>query len=479
MERGESRPSKSLIEDEAELSDWVSDLRTNSIRGQVTSEDEPDSDMGRRSRSKSGRARETDSGGNKGGGAGGFSMKRRRESNSNEFSEPTRRRTESRFGSPTTNRGTVGLPKERRGRRERDLGVKRDGKGLRGKRGFIDDDAVDSGEDERKGLMQNLGGLITEEESDGDDDGGNDNGFFEKKALSSIGLENDFEVKDRPSLSANSDSFMSETRFDQCSISPLSLKGINHAGYEKMTVVQAATLPIILKGKDVLAKAKTGTGKTVAFLLPSIEVVVKSPPHDRDKKRPPILVLVVCPTRELATQAATEAKALLKYHAAIGVQVVIGGVRIALEQKSMQANLCQILVATPGRLKDHIENTAGFATRLMGVKVLVLDEADRLLDMGFRKDIDKIIAAIPKQRQTLMFSATVPEEVRQICHSALKRDHEFINTVQEGAEDTHSKVRQMHLVAPLDKQFPFLYAILKDHMADDPDYKVIVFLYYC
>lgn len=475
MERGESRPSKSLIEDEAELSDWVSDLRTNSIRGQVTSEDEPDSDMGRRSRSKSGRARETDSGGNKGGGAGGFSMKRRRESNSNEFSEPTRRRTESRFGSPTTNRGTVGLPKERRGRRERDLGVKRDGKGLRGKRGFIDDDAVDSGEDERKGLMQNLGGLITEEESDGDDDGGNDNGFFEKKALSSIGLENDLEVKDRPSLSANSDSFMSETRFDQCSISPLSLKGINHAGYEKMTVVQAATLPIILKGKDVLAKAKTGTGKTVAFLLPSIEVVVKSPPLDRDQKRPPILVLVVCPTRELATQAATEAKALLKYHAAIGVQVVIGGVRIALEQKSMQANLCQILVATPGRLKDHIENTAGFATRLMGVKVLVLDEADRLLDMGFRKDIEKIIAAIPKQRQTLLFSATVPEEVRQICNSALKRDHEFINTVQEGAEDTHSKVRQMHLVAPLDKQFPFLYAILKDHMADDPDYKVIVF----
>uniref|UniRef100_A0A6M2EQW8 ATP-dependent RNA helicase n=1 Tax=Populus davidiana TaxID=266767 RepID=A0A6M2EQW8_9ROSI len=475
VERGESRPSKSLIEDEAELSDWVSDLRTNSIRGQVTSEDEPDSDMGRRSRSKSGRARETDSGGNKGGGAGGFSMKRRRVSNSNEFSEPTRRRTESRFGSPTTNRGTVGLPKERRGRRERDLGVKRDGKGLRGKRGFIDDDVVDNGEDERKGLMQNLGGLITEEESDGDDDGGNDNGFFEKKALSSIGLENDLEVKDRPSLSANSDSFMSETRFDQCSISPLSLKGINHAGYEKMTVVQAATLPIILKGKDVLAKAKTGTGKTVAFLLPSIEVVVKSPPLDRDQKRPPILVLVVCPTRELATQAATEAKALLKYHAAIGVQVVIGGVRIALEQKSMQANLCQILVATPGRLKDHIENTAGFATRLMGVKVLVLDEADRLLDMGFRKDIEKIISAIPKQRQTLMFSATVPEEVRQICHVALKRDHEFINTVEEGTEDTHSKVRQMHVIAPLDKQFPLLYVILKDHIANDPDYKAIVF----
>ncbi|CAK7348733.1 unnamed protein product [Dovyalis caffra] len=473
-ERGEVRASKSLIEDEAELSDWVSDLRTNSFGARVTNEGESDSDMGRRYKSKRVPVRDGDIGSNRSGGREGFSVKRRREGDSDEFAEPPRRRTESRSGPPRKSHGTVGLPNEKRGRRERDSGFKRDYKGVRGKRGSIEDEEVGGGEDDRKGLMRNLGGLSTEEESD-DDDGDNDNGVFEKNALSSIGLEKEFDVKDRPSFSANSDSFMSETRFDQCSLSPLSLKGIKDAGYEKMTVVQAATLPVILKGKDVLAKAKTGTGKTVAFLLPSIEVVVKSPPLDRDQKRPPILILVICPTRELATQAATEAKTLLKYHPSIGVQVVIGGVRIALEQKRMQANPCQILVATPGRLKDHIENTAGFATKLMGVKALVLDEADRLLDMGFRKDIEKIIAAIPKQRQTLLFSATVPEEVRQICHVALKRDHEFINTVEEGTEDTHSKVRQMLLAAPLDKQFPLLYVTLKDHIADDPDYKVIVF----
>ncbi|KAK4847602.1 hypothetical protein QYF36_003749 [Acer negundo] len=193
-------------------------------------------------------------------------------------------------------------------------------------------------------------------------------------------------------------------KFDECAKSPLSLKGIKGAVYERMTKVI----------KDVLAKAKTGTGKTVAFLLPSIEVVIKSPPVGRDQKRPSIFVLVMCPTRELANQAATytEANTLLKYHPSIGVQVVIGGTRLTLEQKRMQTNPCQILVATPGRLKDHIiENTAGFATRLMGVKVLVLDEADHLLDMRFRKDIEKIIAAVPKQRQTLLFSATVSEEV--------------------------------------------------------------------
>ncbi|XP_074563769.1 DEAD-box ATP-dependent RNA helicase 31-like isoform X2 [Curcuma longa] len=239
---------------------------------------------------------------------------------------------------------------------------------------------------------------------------------------------------------SSSDSYLSETRFDECSISPLTLKGVKAAGYEKMTLVQAATLPVILQGKDVLAKAKTGTGKTVAFLLPAIEVISKLPPVDRDQRRPPINVLVICPTRELADQAAAEADKLIKFHPSICVQVVMGGTRLTLEQKRMQTNPCQILVATPGRLRDHIENTPGFATQLMGVKVLILDEADRLLDMGFRKDIEKIVAAVPKQRQTLLFSATVPDEVRQICYIAMRRDLEFINTVEEGTEETHSHV---------------------------------------
>ncbi|CAO2821235.1 unnamed protein product [Amaranthus hypochondriacus] len=320
--------------------------------------------------------------------------------------------------------------------------------------------------------------LIGEEDSDenmDDEEEEEELGKVVGRSRSSL-FANDGEKVSSGASSINSgESYLSETRFDQCTVSPLSLKAIRDAGYEKMTVVQEATLPVILKGKDVMAKAKTGTGKTVAFLLPSIEVVIKTPPAGRDQKRPPILVLVICPTRELASQAAAEAKTLLKYHPSIGVQVVIGGTRLAVEQKRMQANPCQILVATPGRLKDHLENTSGFATRLMGVKVLVLDEADHLLDMGFRKDIEKIIAAVPKQRQTLLFSATVPDEVRQISHIALKRDHEYVNTVQEGSEETHAKVRQMHLVVPLENQFSLLYTILKEHISDDVNYKVLVF----
>lgn len=274
---------------------------------------------------------------------------------------------------------------------------------------------------------------------------------------------------------AAEESYLSQTRFDQCPISRLSLKGIQDAGYERMTVVQEATLPVILEGKDVLAKAKTGTGKTVAFLLPSIETVSQFPPVDRNQRKPPINVLVVCPTRELATQAATEANKLLKYHPSIGVQVVIGGTRLTQEQKRLQANPCQFLVATPGRLIDHIENTPGFVTRLMGVKVLILDEADRLLDMGFRKAIETIVAVVPKQRQTLLFSATVSKEVQQICHIAMKRDHQFINTVEEGDEETHAKVRQMYLIASLGQHFSILYNVLSEHISEDADYKVIVF----
>ncbi|CAJ1950392.1 unnamed protein product [Sphenostylis stenocarpa] len=424
------RPSKSLVDDEAELSDWVDELRTGRA-DKLTQRFGNDDDEDR------------------------------------EFRPP--RRYDNRA---STNLGKRKGEDSRRGRQNA---------GARRKFQPKSDDDEEVAERGRKFKGGGIGAFLSEDESeDEESDGSEEEEILNKSRTALFGQQNGLnrtttEPTPRPSSPGASDSYLSESRFDECSVSPLSLKGVKDAGYEKMTVVQEATLPVILKGKDVLAKAKTGTGKTVAFLLPSIEVVVKSPPTDGDHRRPPIFVLVICPTRELASQAAAEANKLLKYHPTIGVQVVIGGTRLALEQKRMQANPCQILVATPGRLRDHIENTAGFATRLMGVKVLVLDEADHLLDMGFRKDIEKIIAAVPKQRQTLMFSATVPEEVRQVCHIALRRDHEFINTVQEGTEETHSQVRQMHLVAPLDKHFPFLYVLLKDHIADDVDYKVLVF----
>ncbi|KAK9040672.1 hypothetical protein V6N11_015813 [Hibiscus sabdariffa] len=505
--RGDDRTSKSLIEDEAELSDWVGELRTDSLRGRLTSDDEKlDAD---RERNRV-RSRDRNRNGN------GVPVKRRRESEFDNFRESSKRESRGRLGDSFSrnsrfskqfdsesededsddddkdddeshsSRKTRGLNGESKKvdswkgkRNERGLDSRNTRNGRRNNLGrksnFREEENTDGNEEERSWKIKGAENFLSEEDGDINDTD-DDYGILRKKASSALGLEKDVNQTGSPTSSqAKSDSYLSETRFDQISISPLSLKGIKDAGYEKMTVVQEATLPAILKGKDVLAKARTGTGKTVAFLLPSIEIVSKLPPVDRDVRRPPIHVLVICPTRELASQAASEAKTLLRYHPSIGVQVVIGGTRLALEQKNLQANPCQILVATPGRLRDHLENTAGFATKLMGVKVLVLDEADRLLDMGFRKDIERIIASVPKQRQTLLFSATVPEEVHQICHIALRRDHEFINTVQEGTGDTHSQVRQMHMIASLDKHFSLLYVLLKEHIADDVDYKVLVF----
>ncbi|KAH6786099.1 hypothetical protein C2S51_038554 [Perilla frutescens var. frutescens] len=354
-------------------------------------------------------------------------------------------------------------------------GMERRGIAVTDDEDMVEEDEEEGEEENDKGYMSFKGLIDSDEADEEDEDVEEEEEDKDEEVVRAEPEKGRLSSKVPESSSQQNDSYLSESRFDQCSISPLSLKGIKDAGYEKMTMVQEATLPVVLKGKDVLAKAKTGTGKTVAFLLPAIEIVANLPPVARDQKRPSIFVLVICPTRELASQAASEANKLLKYHPSIGVQVVIGGTRLTLEQKRIQANPCQILVATPGRLKDHIENTSGFATRLMGVKVLVLDEADHLLDMGFRRDIEKIIAAVPKQRQTLLFSATIPQEVRQICHIALKRDHEFINTVQEGSEDTHSQVRQTHLVVPLDKHFSLLYTLLKEHIADDVNFKVLVF----
>ncbi|KAL6982091.1 DEAD-box ATP-dependent RNA helicase 31 [Sarracenia purpurea var. burkii] len=514
----EVRASKSLIDDEAELSDWVSELRSDSFLTRLNIDNDEEFDNGRGSI----RGRGSDR-----------SIKRGRDGDSDECLTPNRQMGRDLFGS--FSRNSMGKPRfgsELQGkddgfvarRRENNWGGEkksiisktggqtsefgygrdhngggglkrqRDGKGLRrGGSVTAEDEIVDNDEEEEEEeerLMKTFRDLMSEEDSEDDDDDDGDRNML-KNAAPLFAAKQETTLQDVPCSPRRSDSYLSETRFDQCSVSPSSLKGIKDAGYEMMTVVQEATLPLILEGKDVLAKAKTGTGKTVAFLvsgifssfpvnfvtfqLPSIEVVVKSPPVSRDQKRPPILVLVICPTRELASQAAAEANTLLKYHPSVGVEVVIGGTRLPLEQKRMQANPCQILVATPGRLRDHIENTAGFATRLKGVKVLVLDEADHLLDMGFRKNIEKIIAAVPKQRQTLLFSATVPDEVRQICYAALKRDHEFIDTVGEGSEQTHSQVRQMHLVASLDKHFSLLYVLLKEHISDDADYKVLVF----
>ncbi|CAH8321690.1 unnamed protein product [Eruca vesicaria subsp. sativa] len=291
-------------------------------------------------------------------------------------------------------------------------------------------------------------------------------GLSKRKAVETI-----MEVNGEPS-----DSIYSGKRFDESSISPLTLKALSASGIVKMTRVQDATLSECLDGQDALVKAKTGTGKSMAFLLPAIETVLKAMEGSNSVHRvPPIIALILCPTRELASQIAAEGKALLKYHEGIGVQTLIGGTRFKLDQQRLQSDPCQILIATPGRLLDHIENKSNITSRLMALRLFIVDEADLLLDLGFRRDVEKIIDCLPRQRQSLLFSATIPKEVRRVSQLVLKRDHSYIDTIGLGCVETHDKVKQSFLVAPHESHFHLVPHLLKEHINNTADYKAIVF----
>ncbi|CAO2819928.1 unnamed protein product [Amaranthus hypochondriacus] len=283
------------------------------------------------------------------------------------------------------------------------------------------------------------------------------------------------QVEETPEMSDQDEFVGSGKRFEDCGISPLTVKALTSAGYVMMTRVQEDTLSVYLEGKDAFVKARAGTGKTSAFLLPAIETVLKSMSSNKAQRVPPVYALILCPTRELASQIAAETRVMLKYHDGIGVQMLVGGTRFKDDQKHLESDPCQILVATPGRLLDHIESRSGISARLMGLKMLVLDEADHLLDLGFRKDIEKIVDCLSRRRQTLLFSATVPKEVRRISQLVLRREHAFINTVDADFPDSNPKVKQSYVIAPHNLHFQVVYQLLKDHISKMPDYKIIVF----
>ncbi|GKU95296.1 hypothetical protein SLEP1_g8673 [Rubroshorea leprosula] len=268
------------------------------------------------------------------------------------------------------------------------------------------------------------------------------------------------------------ESIYSNKRFDESGISSLTVKALSAAGYFQMTRVQEATLSVCLEDRLLEASIQL---YTLNGLLPAIETVLKATSSNTISRVPPIYVLILCPTRELASQLAAEANALLKFHDGVGVQTLVGGTRFKVDQKHLESDPCQIIIATPGRLLDHIENRTGLSVRLMGLKMLILDEADHLLDLGFRKDVEKIVDCLPRQRQSLLFSATIPKEVRRISQLVLNREHAYIDTVGLGCIETPDKVKQSCIVAPHELHFQIVHHLLKEHISQAPDYKVIVF----
>ena len=190
------------------------------------------------------------------------------------------------------------------------------------------------------------------------------------------------------------------------------LRAIADQGYEQPTPIQQQAIPIILEGRDLLGAAQTGTGKTAGFTLPILQRLCAAKPHLGPR---PVRALILTPTRELAAQVA-DSVATYGRHLPATSAVVFGGVSIGPQIQRLRRGV-DILIATPGRLLDHVSQRT---VDLSKVEILVLDEGDRMLDMGFIRDIRRIIALLPKQRQTLLFSATFSEDIRALANGILK-----------------------------------------------------------
>ncbi len=192
-------------------------------------------------------------------------------------------------------------------------------------------------------------------------------------------------------------------RFGELEIHPDVARAIDELGFMAPTPVQAQAIPVLRAGRDLLAQAQTGTGKTAAFAIPIIERV------DPTEKRPQALVIV--PTRELAVQVTREFGALGKYRRSHEV-AIYGGVPYGPQERAL-ARGAQMVVGTPGRLLDHIDRGT---LKLDGIRIVILDEGDRLLDMGFAPDVRKLLRLVPKQRQTALFSATLTREIKDLAY---------------------------------------------------------------
>ena len=226
--------------------------------------------------------------------------------------------------------------------------------------------------------------------------------------------------------------------FDQLGLSKFLLRAVAREGYDEPTPIQRRAIPKILEGGDVIARAQTGTGKTAAFTLPLLERLHHG--HERGRRRR-VRAMILTPTRELATQVCDSAR-LYGRHGALRQTAVYGGVGIGAQIQTLKRGV-DIVVATPGRLLDHLTRRT---IDLSAVEVLVLDEADRMLDMGFIHDVRKIVAAVPTERQSLLFSATLPSEVRKLAKTLL-RDPATIDLAQEQP----AAERVSHVIHPVDR----------------------------
>ncbi len=239
---------------------------------------------------------------------------------------------------------------------------------------------------------------------------------------------------------------MSELRFSELCLIPEMQRAIDELGFECATDIQAEAIPVIREGRDLIGRSQTGTGKTLAFAIPAVETI------DRDEAEPSVQVLILCPTRELAQQGGDEIRKLTRFMRNVWVTEVYGGA--PMERQIAQLRRCNLVIGTPGRVMDHMRRGT---LSLASVKLVVLDEADEMLSMGFREDIETILKDVPEARQTLLFSATMPAPILELTEEYLREPHIIeINREQVTLEN----IRQEYVDVPMGRKLDALNLIL-------------------
>ena len=238
--------------------------------------------------------------------------------------------------------------------------------------------------------------------------------------------------------------------FDSMKLDDALLRTVHSLGYTTPTPIQQQAIPVILSGRDILARAQTGTGKTAAFTLPLLQTLSGRPARGGKRVR----ALVLAPTRELAMQVCDSVRAYGR-RLPLRSSVIFGGVKIGPQIEHLRRG-ADIVVATPGRLLDHVSQRT---IDLSGVEMLVLDEADRMLDMGFIHDIRRVIGLLPRDRQTLLFSATLSAEIRKLA-ATMQRDPVHIDVKPETT--TAEGVSQLAYAVPADTKRPVLSKLIRD-----------------
>ena len=245
------------------------------------------------------------------------------------------------------------------------------------------------------------------------------------------------------------------------------LKAIQDMGFTSMTEIQAKSIPPLLEGRDLVGAAKTGSGKTLAFLIPAVELIYKLKFMPRNGTG----CIIISPTRELSMQTFGVLKELMAYHYHT-YGLIMGGANRQTEAQKLAKGI-NIIVATPGRLLDHLQNTQDFLYK--NLQCLIIDEADRILDIGFEEELKQIINILPKKRQTMLFSATQTKKTELLTTLALKKEPVYVGVDDDKEKATVEGLEQGYVVCPSEKRFLLLFTFLKKNRKK----KVMVFFSSC